>query len=163
MKKLMLLALLISSVGYAQKLEYGSGGTVYDAQGSKVKPIAVRELMKNNTPALRLYNAGRSKKTFGNLLFYGGFGLAAYNLVYAAYRPIEVSSSGRIDSNKTGPELAIAGGILVLASIPIKIGYPKKIKAALAEYNQGVVAIEAPRPDITLVANAQGVGVTIGF
>jgi hypothetical protein len=164
MIRLFFLTILISLTGFSQQLKYGTGGRVYNSDNQKIKIAAVRELMKDNAVALTLYNAGREKKTWGNALFYSGFGLAAINLVTAATTStLTVNSDGSYTTKRASPALAIVGGALVLVSIPIKIGYPKKVKAAISEYNKGIVYREELKPDVTLLANTQGLGVGIGF
>jgi hypothetical protein len=164
MKKIILLTLFISITGFSQQLHYGTGGSVYDPENQKIKPAAVRELMKDNSSALDLYQAGRAKKSWGNALFYGGIGLAAINLVSAAYSgSATVNSSGEYTPEKASPTLAIIGGVLVVVSIPIKLGYTKKVKAAINEYNRGLAYEEQFQPDVTLVANIQGLGFRIEF
>jgi hypothetical protein len=164
MKKLFLLTMLISLAGFSQQLKYGIGGRAFDSEGEKVKTTDVRELMKKNAAALNLYNVGRQKKTWGNALFYGGFGLAAINLITASTMdPYTIDSSGNYSANRASPALAIVGGAMVLASIPIKLGYTKKIKTALNEYNKGLAYHEKVTPEVTLLAGTQGLGVKIRF
>lgn len=165
MKKFLLLLLLIGgSVPAQEKLTYGTAGSVYGQEGQRISPEQVRTLMKDNAQALKLYNAGRSKKTWGNVLFYSGIGLAAINL-YQGFTdpgPTFNSSTDRYEDDKVKPTLAIVGGALFLASIPIKIGYPKRIKAALEHYNgpQGQAGLPV---DFQVVADADGLGIRIQF
>jgi NADPH:quinone reductase-like Zn-dependent oxidoreductase len=164
MKNIFLLTLFISFSGFSQQLTYKTGGSVYNSENQKIKPAAVRELMKDNPAALNLYNVGRQKKTWGNVLFYGGIGLAAINLATAVYTGgYTVNSSGEYTDEKSSFGLAIAGGVMVVASIPIKIGYTKKVKKAIGEYNEGLVYQEKFTPDVTLLANASGLGFRIQF
>jgi hypothetical protein len=74
------------------------------------------------------------KKTWGNVLFYGGFSLAALNFTLGVTEPT-FEKNGNINSNRIGPHLAIIGGVLTLVSIPIKVGYPKRIKSAIELMN----------------------------
>ena len=164
MNKLFLLAILISSIGFAQQLEYRSGGRVFDSQNQKIKTDTVRKMMKDNQEALRLYTAGRRKKTWGNVLFYGGLTLCVANLYDGIYGDaFTADSHGAYVPNHTEPTLAIIGGAMIVASIPIKIGYPKKIKAAINAYNKDIAFREGERPDVTLLATSQGLGVKISF
>lgn len=154
MNRVALLALLISFAGFSQmKLHYNNSGGVYDSENNTINPNQVRLLMKENAKALQLYNAGRNKKTFGNVMFYGGIGLAGINLY-----------QGIMDANAdTGPELAIIGGLMFVASIPVKLGYSKKVKAAVEEYNKGIPSVPEQRVSLTVLGNANGVGVRIQF
>lgn len=122
----------MSFSGFSQQLTYRTGGNVYDSNSQKLKPAEVRDLMEKNESALSSYNVGRNKKTWGNVLFYGGLGLATINLVSAVTMDtVEIDDSGNYTSKKATPTLAIAGGAMILASIPVKIGYTKKIKQPL--------------------------------
>ena len=164
MKKILVLTLLISFSCFSQQLKYCIGGTIYKSENQKLNPTAVRELMKNNEAALTLYNAGRGKKTWGNVLFYGGFGLAAINLYTAMTKdPYTNSSSGDYTSERANPTMAIIGGTMIVASIPIKMGYTRKVKKAINEYNKGVAYNDKLKPDVTFLAGIQGFGVRIQF
>lgn len=157
---------MLALAGYSQgKLTYGSGGTVYNAENQKVNTNLVRALMDENPEALKLYNAGRNKKTWGNILFYGGLGLVATNLLIEANTDNNYSS-GSYNPNpakKSNMTAAIIGGAMIVASIPIKIGYPKKIKAALEKYNAGLADNYKLEPKTTLIASANQIGLRIEF
>lgn len=165
MKKfLLLLVLLAACSGFPQQLSYRTGGNLYDSNNQKLSPDMVRELIKKNESALSSYNAGRNKKTWGNVLFYGGIGLAAINLVSAATQDTAgIDENGNYYSKKSTPTLAIVGGTLVLISIPIKAGYTRKIKSAANDYNEKTVAIEKVKSDILFVADSRGVGIKLSF
>jgi hypothetical protein len=166
MRKLTLLFLLLFPIFlFSQQLHYGSGGTVYDSKNQKVSPEAVRTLLSKNTKALTLYNSGRDKKTWGNVLFYSGLGFVATNVVVAVFDP-KISSSpnpSEVKSERAKPTLAIIGGVLVAISIPIKIGYPAKIKAAIAQHNKGLAEKFKPTPSLSLVASSQQIGFKVEF
>jgi hypothetical protein len=163
-KMLLLLILVVSYSGFSQQLTYQTGGNVYDSTNQKLKPDAVRELMKKNNTALAAYNAGRNKKTWGNVLFYGGLGLATINLVSAVTMDTAgIDENGNYYSKKSTPTMAIIGGAMVLASIPIKAGYTKKIKSAINDYNEKMVSNEKVTPDILFVADSRGFGIRVSF
>lgn len=170
MKRTMLLAFLMVSIsGMAQQLNYGSGGTVYTSENKKLTSDEVRQLLSKNTEALAEYNAGRNKKTWGNVLFYGGLGLVTVNLATAmttdnttsTYNPGDYSPN--IKSERSNLTAAIIGGAMIVASIPIKIGYPKRIKKALGLHNNGTASTFESQPTTTLLASANQIGVRITF
>ncbi|WP_233430783.1 hypothetical protein [Flavobacterium tructae] len=68
-----------------------------------------------------------------------------------------------IKSERTSFTAAIIGGAMIIASIPIKIGYPKKIKSAIAKYNDGLVENHKSVPKTTLVASTNQIGLRIEF
>lgn len=150
---------------FSQALHYGSGGTIYDSKDQKVSPESVRALLSKNTKALSLYNAGRDKKTWGNVLFYGGLGLIVTNVVVAANKNETSNSSNpsTAKSERSSATLAIIGGALLIVSIPIKIGYPGKIKVAITEYNKGVANQYKPSSSLSLTASSQQIGFKYEF
>ncbi|OXA81897.1 hypothetical protein SAMN05444397_105260 [Flavobacterium aquidurense] len=178
-QSLTILFLLLTLAGYSQQLTYGSGGRVYNSENKKLRTDEVRALLADNAEALSLYNAGRNKKTWGNVLFSGGLGLVAINLVIAMNSDNITSESGTIYSNngygnpivsytsahseRANMTAAIIGGALIIASIPIKIGYPRKIKSSLEKYNKGLAETYKPQPKTTLLASANQIGFKIEF
>lgn len=68
-KKLTIICFFLVLGAYSQQLTYGSGGTVYNAENKKLNSTDVRTLLAVNAEALSLYNSGRNKKTWGNVLF----------------------------------------------------------------------------------------------
>jgi hypothetical protein len=168
-KNLIILFLMLSFAGFSQQLTYKSGGTVYNSENKRLNSEAVRSLLGNNSEALALYNSGRNKKTWGNVFFYGGLGLVAANLVIGMNTDNSTTSYGgngyypSVQSERTNMTAAIIGGALIIASIPIKIGYPKKIKSALEKYNSGIADTYQPAPKTTLLASANQIGFRIEF
>ena len=66
-KSIILLFLLFCSIAsFSQKLMYKSNGNILNSENQKISPNQVRELLKDNEKLVADYNAGRSKKTFGN-------------------------------------------------------------------------------------------------
>ncbi|MFD1602576.1 hypothetical protein ACFSJW_20000 [Flavobacterium artemisiae] len=172
--KFTILFFILSVAGFAQQLSYGTGGTVYDSEGKKVKTNTVRAILGDNSPeALKLYNAGRSKKTFGNILFYGGLGLIAANVISEMNSNINdgvvVSSSSQYVTTYTYTQdranmtMAVIGGAFLAASIPIKIGYPKRIKKALGIYNAKVAYNDEEKIQTVIVASNNQVGLRVIF
>lgn len=157
MKKLLITYIfLIPFIIGAQKLHYGSGGKVLNMNNKIIAPSEVRLLLKNNIKALKLYNTGREKKSVGNIMFYGGFGLVISGMYVA-----ERSHTGKyLDSSheKKDFTLSYIGSAFFIASIPIKIGYPHKIKSALSRYNKGLTDNYKTTQKLTLVASNQQFG-----
>lgn len=173
MKKIITTLMFLATVAtFSQQLTYKSGGAVYNGENKKLSPNQVRALLANNSEALSLYNAGRNKKTWGNVLLYGGLGLVATNLIVSAntdnttvsnYNSNNPYSSPSIHSERANMTAAIIGGALIVASIPIKIGFPKKIKAALDKYNTSLADSYSPKHQVTLLANVNQIGFRLEF
>lgn len=168
-QKLTILFFILATAGYAQELKYGTGGTVYDSNGKKVNSTNVRILMSDNPEALHKYNVGRTKKSFGNGLFYGGLAMITTN-VLVAMNTDDINSTGssqypQVSSDRSNMTLAVLGGILVAASIPIKIGYPRKIREAIGRYNSALPPTYSENNDIqtAIVASNNQLGLRITF
>jgi hypothetical protein len=74
-KQLFLFLFLIFSLhSFSQKLIYNSNWNILNSEDEKISPTQVRELLANNEQLLANYNAGRSKKTAGNILLWGDWG-----------------------------------------------------------------------------------------
>lgn len=176
-KSITLLFIIFSFSSFSQQLTYGSGGTIYNSENKKVTSTEMRQLLANNTQALSLYNSGRNKKTWGNFLFYSGLGLVTINLITAMNTDNINSSTHNLTNNSGGVIVstvtvtskpanmtaALIGGALIVASIPIKIGYPKKIKSAMDLYNKSLADNYKPTPKTTLLASTNQIGFRIEF
>lgn len=164
MNKIVLFFFLFCSISYAQQYRYGVGGNVRNENNEKISADKVRQLLKNNKEALQQFNVGRSKKTWGNVLFYGGISLAAINLVDGVFSSSSsVTSTGQIVERKVTPTLAIIGGTMFLASIPIKLGYTKKVKTAVNALNDPVSYKQNTDPELTIMVNGNGLGCKVTF
>jgi hypothetical protein len=167
-RNLIVLFLMLTIAGYSQQLTYKSGGRVYNSENKKVSSNEVRLLLADNPEALKLYNSGRTKKTFGNVFFYGGLGLVAANVITGMNSDnTSATYSGNgyvsVKSERTNMSAAIIGGALIIASIPIKIGYPKRIKSAIEKHNSGLAETYKPAPRTTLIASTNQIGFRIEF
>ena len=166
-KQLFILLLFFCSVqSYSQKLVYKSNGTTLNSENQKISPDQVRELLANNEQLLTDYNAGRTKKTVGNILLIGGLGALTADLIYG------VTASGMsavpvgggyydLQTEKTYPNvLTYLGVAAVIIAIPVKIGFSKKIKNVVTEYNNQVTTgYNVPKLD--LITNSNGIGLRL--
>ncbi|MBC7523834.1 MAG: hypothetical protein H7239_05290 [Flavobacterium sp.] len=169
MKKLLFICLIIVPIfSFAQQeFHYHSGGTIYNEDNVKFKPREIRSLFENNTEILKLYNAGRFKKTVGNLLFYGGIA----TVIIKHYSMIQkYSNNGNSNFNPNTIEsnniMYYVGAGMILVSIPIKIGYTKKIKQAV----ELMTATEEKKKSTgfniessSFLVNSNGMGISITF
>jgi hypothetical protein len=164
-KKLLFVVLLNIFISNAQSTyTYGTGGNVLE-NGKKLNSTLVREKFTGNYKLLEMYDAGRNKKTWGNVLFYGGFGLAALNLTLSATAYVGPGSNGQPSVEKVpGPQLAIIGGVLTLVSIPIKVGYPKRIKSAIELMNTtGEVTPKKVAYQLNISPSVNGMAIRLTF
>lgn len=81
--------------------------------------------------ALALYDAGRSKKTVGNILFPVGVAFIVDDLVNGANRDITYPTT-----------FTYLGYACLLIAIPVKIGFSNKIEKAVNLLNQDSTKIK---------------------
>ena len=163
MKNLILISLLITcSFTYGQDvLIYKSGGRVFNANNQKISSDDVRALMMTNPEALNLYNSGRTKKTLGNILLYGG--IATFSIKHISIiNKYKNNPYGTVDSNNI---LYFVSAGIILVSLPIKIGYSKKIEQAVSLINAD---FKNPKTTFNIestqiIANRNGIGLAITF
>jgi len=153
-KLFFLLTFFTTTCLFSQELIYKSGGRIFSSEGQKMKPSEIRELLKSQPGMLDFYNKGRSKKTIGNVLFYGSFALLATDFLTAA------------GSETTYPRAMTYVGVgSFLLSFPVKMGYTKKIKTVVEDYNKELKNrdIGLTIQSIEFVTNENGAGLKIIF
>lgn len=163
MKKIVLLSLLFIMpliVSSQEMLTYKSGGRVFNTENKKIKALDVRVIMASNPEALKLYNAGKAKQTWGNVLLYGGISTVVVNHISVAKSS---TSPGSVNAGRNIPY--VVGAAMVLVALPIKIGFSKKIKKSINIMND---EIKNPSSGFNIetssfIANANGIGVSITF
>ena len=162
MKKItFLLLFLLPLIASSQDLlNYKSGGRVFNINNEKLNSEDVRSIMTANPEALKLYNAGKSKQTWGNVLLYGGIGTVVVNYISVVKSS---TSAGSANAGRNIPYIVGAG--MVLVAIPIKIGFSKKIKKSVTIINE-----QAANPTASFkiesssfLANANGIGFSLNF
>lgn len=158
MKNLILVfVFFLSGVSFCQEnFTFKSGGRIIQNR-NVLSTEKVREILVNNQPALDLYEAGRNKKTIGNILLYGGIGAFGF---YA----VQYVKAGSQEYGIKDHSLLIGGCAAILISIPIKIGFSNKIKQALVLMNQDLKLVKTTNIETTdLVINSNGIGLSITF
>lgn len=165
-----LLVFFWSLQSHSQKLVYKSNGTILDSESQKISPNQVRELLKDNQQLLTDFNDGRSKKTLGNILLIGGLGFLTADLVQGvtasgiSATPIGGGQYALKDEKNNYPSLLTYIGIAsIVAAIPIKIGFSKKIKNVVTEYNNqnATTGNQFNNQKLDLITNSNGVGLRL--
>jgi hypothetical protein len=161
-----LLLFFCSLQSYSQKLVYKSNGTILNSDNQKISPLQVRKLLANNEKLLADYKEGRTKKTVGNILLIGGLGFLTADLIHGvtASGMTAVPAGGgyyNLQTEKTYPTvLTYLGVVAVIVAIPVKIGFSKKIRNVVTEYNnQLATGYSAPKLD--LFTNSNGIGLRL--
>ena len=162
-KVILLLIVILPLISFSQEtFTFKSGGRVLQ-DNIKISPTAVRDQFNANKQISDLYNAGRTKKTVGNVLLYGGIGTLIIKHI-TVINANKVSNGNLYDIKKTSNVLYGVGAGIVLLSIPIKIGFQKKIKKAISLMNDEV---QKPKTAFiekaTFISNSNGFGVSITF
>lgn len=159
LKRILFFVFFISCFeSHSQSLVYKSNGNIIDTEKKAISPDKMRLLLANNEKMLKEYNAGRSKKTVGNIMFYGGLGFVAGDLLREAFT---TKSSYGYKEERTYPSaLTYIGVASFLVSIPVKIGFSKKIKNVVADYNkQNSIGSNQPNyKEIDFITNSNGIG-----
>ena len=82
LRKICLFVFFITCFGSnSQILVYKSNGNIIDTANKSIAPDKMRAMLAQNEKLLTEYNAGRSKKTAANILFYGGIGFVAADVL----------------------------------------------------------------------------------
>ncbi len=151
---LFIFTLIFCLQSFSQKLIYSGNGTILNSNSTKLSPVEVEMLLKDNDDLLRSYTAGRSKKTVGNVMLYGGLAMIVGDLGVGVF------------SDTAYPTfLTIFGTITTLIAIPVKIGFSKKIKNVVNDYNtqNGFTSFEKTNSKLEVVNNNNGLGMRITF
>ena len=173
---MLLFLLVLPLLNFAQDtLTYKSGGRIFNSNQQKLSSEEVRNLFANNTEALKLYNAGKTKQTIGNILLWGGsatlIGKFIFNATqtknstqlvgYGAFgQPIVVNNSKTYSNT-----LLFVSAAVVIIAIPIKLGFSKKIKRAVSLANED---LKKPNTGFNIestsfISNSNGYGISITF
>lgn len=153
-KSLVALLLLTSLFSFSQQLTYKSGGNIFDSNNKKISPSEVRQLLADKPGLLNLYNEGRTKKTVGNVLLIGGLGLIVGDLANGATRDVVYPTA-----------LTYLGVASFIIAIPVKIGFSKKIKTVVEDYNKQLVNNDSKIKieSMSLYTNQNGLGIQMTF
>jgi hypothetical protein len=154
---------------YSQKLVYKSNGRITDTENNKIAPDRVRALLANNEKLLMDYTAGRTKKTIGNILLIGGFGFLTADLIHGLTASgITTTPTGggyyEIQTEKTYPTaMTFIGVAAIIIAIPVKMGFSKKIRNVVTEYNnQASTAYKSfNKQKLDLITNSNGIGLRL--
>ena len=166
MKILIFAFLFISSLSFSQETyTFKSGGRVFE-NNVRLNSIQVNERFDSDSEILKLYNKGRSKKTTGNVLLWGGIGTGVIKFLSDANQDLEQDNSGNVSAKKTSNVLYVVSGIMVLVAIPVKIGFQKKIKKSVMLMNEEITSQKqntGSNFETNIIANANGVGLKLTF
>ena len=158
--------LLFSTLSFAQ-LSVKSRGRVFDTYGKKMKPAEVRNRLAEKPEALALYNAGRNKKTIGNILWVTGAACIVGDYVNYSFQEYEFgpypNPSPRA-KKKFPSVIGIIGAVSLIVAIPVKLGHTYKVEKAIDRYNgKKIVDSAISLENLSICANQDGVGLRLNF
>lgn len=153
-KKLILSICLLTclNVFSQETYVYKGNGRVLDSKGTEVSPEQMRSLLADNVKALELYNAGRSKKTLGNVMIIGGLSAE-----------IGWLAAAMTSANNVSTTPGFIFGAIFIAGIPIKIGYSNKVKKAVDLMNENPPKAVGFIESYSIIINQNGVGIALKF
>jgi len=152
----MLFLLFANLHAFSQKIIYTSNGNIQNSGKVNISPYQVRELLKANQQLLNNYNVGRDKKTIGNILLIGGPLLIVTDLMLG----LTTDAGSQNGSQKTYPSvLTYIGFAAIVIAIPVKIGFSKKIRNVVSEFNSlDKVGFEPNDKKLYFISNSNGIG-----
>jgi hypothetical protein len=154
MKNLIKIIILLfaCNLTFGQKLLYSKRGNIKDEKGNNLSSTEIRSILSSNETLLATYNEGRNKKTVGNILIAGGLVLSCGVPAIQMFNDKPVSTG-----------FVVAGVFSMLIAIPVKIGFTKKIKHVVSEFNnQNAVGVNNFKVNnVDFIANANGLGLKL--
>lgn len=158
MKNLLLImsvTLLSTVFCQAQKIdvEKVAGGHKFTQNGVVLTIDNLSSKVASNEESLRLINKAKSSATFATILGYAGGGLIGWPLGTA------------IAGGKANWGIAGIGAGLVAIAFPVAKGADKKAKQAVELYNASLnpTSYFQSKPELNVVANANGIGLSMRF
>ena len=161
-----LLLFFCSLQSHSQKLVYKSNGNITDTENNRISPHQIRQLLKSNEKLLKDYNIGRTKKTIGNILLISGPVLLVTGTFAYVISGFDSGLHGEYvdESDRSIPKIiAFAGLVGLLITIPIKIGFSKKNKNVVIEYNNQNATADNQfnNQKLDLITNSNGIGLRL--
>ena len=139
----------------AQKIEIDKvgGGHKFTQNGVVLTIDNLSSKVASNEESLRLINKAKSSATFATILGYAGGGLIGW--------PVGTAIGG----GKANWGIAGIGAGLLAIAFPVAAGADKKTKQAVELYNASLnpTSYFNSKPELNVVANANGIGLSMRF
>lgn len=119
----------------------------------------MRIALAENPDLLKEYNIGRRKKTVGNIMLLAGPALIGVGtLTYVISNFDSGMNPGQDEPRNTVPKIMMGTGLVaMLIAILFKIGFSKKIKNSIAQYNNRLeTTSETNNTDLEIVGKSNG-------
>ena len=140
------------------EVHQGFGGSKYSVGGKSISMKQMKTLMQYDESAYVQFKSGRAYNTAATVLGATGGVLIAINVGVALANGSTNGSNGGV---KWG--MAIAGGVLVLITIPISITGTKRINNAIEIYNANLTlqSYQKSKPEFRFGFTGSGIGLMI--
>ena len=140
-------------------VEQAFGGNKYSVEGKIMNMKQMKTLMQFDESAYAQLKSGRTHTTAATILGATGGFLIGLNVVLA------IANGNNSDSNEVKWGMAIAGGVLVLITIPLSIIGNKRINNAVEIYNASLnsASFHKSRPELRVGFTGTGVGLILNF
>ena len=149
----LIIAILVFSTSFAQKLEYTNGKIYQD--GEQLSSFETKTLMKTDLKALHLFKKAKTKESLGGFILGLGVGGTVADLVMGLTSDVKYPTG-----------ITYAGVGLMAVSIPILSGRKKLVQESIDIYNSGLQdqkKILGDNFELNIVNNSNGVGLRINF
>lgn len=156
MKKMILVFAFVSTACcMAQQIEMKKvfGGYKYELNGKRLSMYNLAKTVESNQQAYKLVKKAQTNRTIAIIMGCTGGGLIGYQTGTD-------SAGGKANWTLAG----IGAGLLVVA-IPISLSADKKTKQAVELYNHSLSTTSnyECKPELKLIANGKGVGLSMNF
>ena len=141
------------------EVEPAFGGNKYSVDGKSISLKQMKTLMRYDESAYAQLKSGIARSTAATILGATGGVLIGLNVGVA------IANNRNNDSNGVKWGMAIAGGVLVLITIPISITGTKRINNAVKIYNSNLTSqsFQKPKPVYKFGFTGSGVGLILNF
>jgi hypothetical protein len=152
---IMIIAFASITFCQAQKIEIEKvgGGHKFTQNGQVLTIDNLSRKVASNEESLRLINKAKTSGTFATILGYAGGGLIGW--------PVGTAIGG----GKANWGIAGIGAGLLAIAFPVAAGADKKTKQAVELYNASLnpTSFIHSKPELNVVANANGIGLSVSF
>lgn len=145
--------------------------------GEKLSKIEVLDLMEGRPEAQKMYKSGKSFKSTGDVLLFGGLGVITAGVLLDTYGGVGKKShkirmypgqnyNTKYDDDSTLSVVSlIVGGSMIITSIPLKIIGHKRVRNSVDLYNRDSDAFNQAEstPAVFLVSSGNGLGLSFKF
>lgn len=150
---ILIIAILVFSTSFAQKLEYTNGKIFQN--GEQLSSFETKKVMETDLKALHVFKKAKTKESLGGFILGLGVGGTVADLVMGLTSDVKYPTG-----------ITYAGVGLMAVSIPILSGRKKLVQESIDIYNSGIQDQKKTLGDnfeLNIVNNSNGVGLRINF